>query len=147
MSCKEFAGAKIALLQGLSIVTLRRDNTPGLWAAGKWDFPGGGREGEETPLQCVSREALEELNIDLLHPDVEIVWEREYPALHDPTRHGYFFVARIGPLVLHDARLGNEGSEWQLMHTYRYMQDPDAILGLQTRLQDYYSEQSAQMHA
>jgi len=138
-----FAGAKIALLLNDFVVTIRRDNTKGVWAAGKWDFPGGGREENETPLACVSREAFEELHIDLRHPDVTIVWEREYPALHDPTRRGYFFVARIGPSVLKDARLGDEGSEWQLMRIDTFLQSTDAISGLQERLRDYFLEQTA----
>jgi hypothetical protein len=41
MGKTDFAGAKIALLLNDSVVTLRRDNTEGVWAAGQWDFPGG----------------------------------------------------------------------------------------------------------
>ena len=59
MTDKHFGGAKIALLCGNSVLTYQRDDKPDIPWPGCWDLPGGGRENDETPLQCVQRETLE----------------------------------------------------------------------------------------
>ena len=50
-----FDGAKLALYVGEKLAVILRDDTPGLPFADHWDLPGGGREGEETPLGCALR--------------------------------------------------------------------------------------------
>ena len=45
-----FHGVKAALLFGDKILVYKRDDKPGLRFANLWDMPGGGREGDETPL-------------------------------------------------------------------------------------------------
>jgi 8-oxo-dGTP diphosphatase len=142
MSKSSFAGAKIALLCGSNLITIQRDDIEGLWAAGKWDFLGGGRENAETPFECLTREAREELNIDLNSPEIKIVWSREYPALHDESKRGYFFVGLIKPAMLKNAQLGDEGQQWRWMPIQTYLRSPKAIPGLQERLQDYLLEQN-----
>jgi 8-oxo-dGTP diphosphatase len=58
-----------------------------------WDLPGGGRELDETPLQCAIRETWEEFRISV-EPS-SIVWERYYPS-HTPANPGsYFLVAKL----------------------------------------------------
>jgi len=54
----------MALFLGDRLVTLLRDDKPGLAWAGMWDLPGGGREGDEGPLACACRETREEVGID-----------------------------------------------------------------------------------
>jgi 8-oxo-dGTP pyrophosphatase MutT (NUDIX family) len=44
------------------LFTRRRDDLP--WHAGQVSFPGGAREGDESPAQCAVREACEELGLD-----------------------------------------------------------------------------------
>lgn len=78
-----FNGVKAALIHDGELVMFLRDNKPGLRFANLWDFPGGGREGEETPAECLIREVQEEFSITL--DPTSIIWQREYPAMNDPT--------------------------------------------------------------
>ena len=52
----DFVGAKAALFCGGRLLTHLRDDRPGLPWPAMWDLPGGGREGAETPEQCLLRE-------------------------------------------------------------------------------------------
>ena len=45
----DFHGVKVAVLVGDKLLMHLRDDKPGLFNANMWDFPGGGREGNETP--------------------------------------------------------------------------------------------------
>lgn len=83
----EFNGTKVAILCGDKLVMSLRDNKPGLRFANMWDFPGGGREGKETPIECAIREIDEELGIQLT--PAAFVWQKEYPAMHDPTQKAF----------------------------------------------------------
>lgn len=49
----DFSGAKIALLKDDQILSILRDDIPTIPFPNTWDLPGGGREGEETPFDCV----------------------------------------------------------------------------------------------
>lgn len=135
----EFSGTKVALLIGDKMLVYRRDNKPGLRFANMWDFPGGGREGSETPLECVRREVKEEFNIDL-KPN-SIVWERLYPAMHDVKQTAYFFVAKVTESDIANIQFGNEGQGWRLMSVDEFLNKDDAVPFLKTRLRDYYSRQ------
>ena len=44
-----FIGAKLALFIGADLLTILRDDRPDIPFPGHWDFPGGGREGGESP--------------------------------------------------------------------------------------------------
>ena len=68
----DFSGCKIALLHGDIILTILRDDIPTIPYPNMWDLPGGGREGNETPFECVAREVYEELNIQLSKE--EVIW-------------------------------------------------------------------------
>ncbi len=58
-----FKGAKIALLfQGL-LIAYQRDQKPEIPFPGMWDLPGGGREDDESPVECAIRETREEFDI------------------------------------------------------------------------------------
>src|SRR5258708_18449267 len=89
----DFLGVKVALLLNNSLLVIQRDNKPGLRFAGLWDFPGGGREDDESPFACAAREIKEELDIDL--QESSILFQEVYPAMHDPTIKAYFMVVRI----------------------------------------------------
>ena len=68
-----FHGVKIAVLVDGKLLMHLRDNKPGLFNANMWDFPGGGREQNETPRECAIREVFEEFGINL--ESESIVWE------------------------------------------------------------------------
>ena len=50
----EFSGCKIALLCDDKLLTILRDDISTIPWPNMWELPGGGREGEETPFECVA---------------------------------------------------------------------------------------------
>jgi len=65
MSREDFHGSKVALFYKQQVLLLRRDDIPTIEYPDYWDFPGGGREGLETPEQCVLRELFEEFGLKI----------------------------------------------------------------------------------
>lgn len=131
----DFIGVKIALLKGSEVLVIQRDNHPGLRFAGMWDFPGGGREGNESPFECIARETEEELGL-ALNPE-SIIWEKTYPAMHDPSLTAYFMVANIDDTDIRGIILGDEGQGWKMISIDAFMIDDTVIELLKGRLKDY----------
>ena len=129
----QLIGAKIALFVGDKLATLLRDDFPGLIWAGYWDLPGGGREGDETPLQCVLRELEEELCV-ALDPDL-VQWGREYG--NSGGGISWFFAAHAPASLEQQMQLGDEGQDWALMTVDAYLKHDRAIPQFKSRLQDY----------
>ncbi|MDF1727285.1 MAG: NUDIX hydrolase [Sulfitobacter sp.] len=127
-----FGGAKCALFIGKRLAVILRDDTPGLPWAGHWDFPGGGREGQEAPLTCARRECREELGIDF--EGDALLWAQ--PFVTEGERN-WFFVAQLEEGRARDIRLGDEGREWRLMTPAAYLSHPLGIDRLQGRLRIY----------
>ena len=75
-----FAGAKIALLHGASVLTYLRDDFAHIPFPGHWDLPGGAREGAESPEDCALRELEEEFGLAL--PPERLLWRRDYRSDH-----------------------------------------------------------------
>ena len=76
---KGFNGNKLALIVGDKLAVILRGDKPNIRSPNYWDMPGGGREGCETPLECVLRENYEELDI---HVDpAAVVWGKRFPYL------------------------------------------------------------------
>lgn len=83
MNKQSFNGVKIALItQDNQVVVMLRDNKPGLRFAGMWDLPGGGREKDESPVECAQREVREELSIDITANSIRL--QKLYPSMHLP---------------------------------------------------------------
>lgn len=131
----DFSGAKIALFLEGKLVVYLRDNKPGLRFAGMWDFPGGGREKDETPLECITREVQEEFCITL--KSEQIIWQKEYTAMHDDSQRAYFFVANVSQEQVNNIQFGEEGQRWKLMTVESFLSRDDAIPALKGRLSDY----------
>ena len=55
--------AAILIHRNKILIARRKDNDP---LAGKWEFPGGKIEQNETPEQCLTREMKEEFGIDVV---------------------------------------------------------------------------------
>ena len=71
-----FHGAKLAIFVGRRLLTLLRDDNPDIPFPAHWDMIGGGREGRETPEECVLRECLEETGVAL--DPAALVWGKRY---------------------------------------------------------------------
>lgn len=130
----DFAGAKIALLRGDEVLVYLRDDTPDIPWPGCWDLPGGGREGSETPRECVQRETLEEFGIQL--PACQILWQQRY-AGHPPT---WFMAGEITLRQIAAIRFGDEGQRWQMMPVAEFVKHLQGIAHLRQRLADYLAQ-------
>ena len=72
----EFSGTKLALFIGPKVLVILRDDFPNIPYPGHWDFPGGARDGDETPEACVMRETWEEVGLHL--PASRLIRVAEY---------------------------------------------------------------------
>lgn len=123
-----FDGAKVALFLGTRLVVILRDCHAGLPYPGHWDLPGGGREGHESPFECVARECFEELGLVLERG--MITARRHYPV----GGGKWFFVARMDRAAADAIRFGDEGQCWKMMTATEYCTHPKGIDILQDRL-------------
>jgi len=135
MSHSAFHGAKIALFDGGDILVYRRDRRPGLLHAGRWDLPGGGREGSESPDECALREVEEEFGLRL---DPGCIAHRRCLASVDHPGHlAWFLVGTITPDQIAAIRFGDEGEEWRMMSAADFVTHAEAVPALRDRLADH----------
>lgn len=106
----DFSGAKLLLFLGADILLLRRDHNAGIPWPGCLDFPGGGREGHESPQACVLRETQEETGLQIDASALRIVHLRGRAPKAD-----WFFAAHLPHDARHDVRFGGEGVGWEMM--------------------------------
>lgn len=128
----DFVGAKVAMLCGDALLTYLRDDKPGLPWPAMWDLPGGGREGTETPENCLLREVQEEFGL-ILPPD-RLIWRKVWPSMMDASRASIFFAGRITRDEIAAIRFGDEGQYWQMMPVADYLSHPSAVPELQRRV-------------
>lgn len=129
-----FHGAKLALFVGDHLAVILRDDDPNIVLPNHWDFPGGGREGNETPLACALRETFEELSIQI--DPRTVVWGKRFAR---SSGNKWFFVARVPVSVADDITLGDEGQTWRLMSPDQYFGLPNHIPQFADRLRLYLS--------
>jgi 8-oxo-dGTP diphosphatase len=135
----DFHGAKIALLLGKErLLAYQRDDKAGIPFPGCWDLPGGGREGDETPVECVLREVDEEFGLSLA-PDV-VHWIRAYPSQRRRGAASYFMVGALTPEQCAAIRFGEEGQQWALMEVEVFLNHANAVPHLQRRLRGYLEQ-------
>ena len=127
---KEFHGAKAAVFVGGNLLIYQRDR--GIRWPGYWDFPGGGREGDEQPKTCLKREVFEEFGLTV--PDCSIVWGREVPAMLDRDALAWFFVIQLPPEAEQAIRFGIEGRRWALLPPSDVANMPNLVPALRDRL-------------
>ena len=126
-----FSGAKLLLNSGSEALTYLRGDKPGLPWAAKWDLPGGGREGQESPESCALRELEEEFGLRL-GPE-RLLWRRAFPTVDVPGKVGWFFAGRISAAEIAGIRFGDEGQFWRMMPFAAWLAHPDAVPDLQVR--------------
>ncbi|WP_044549140.1 NUDIX hydrolase [Serratia liquefaciens] len=135
MTDKHFGGAKIALLYGDSVLTYQRDDKPDIPWPGCWDLPGGGRENDETPLQCVQRETLEEFGLRIAAGQIR--HQQRYEGIFAGYPPTWFMLGEITPRQIAAIRFGDEGQRWQMMTLARFIHHPQGISHLQRRLAEH----------
>ncbi|MGT2798984.1 NUDIX hydrolase [Streptococcus intermedius] len=131
----EFSGCKIALLCDDKLLTILRDDKASIPYPNMWELPGGGREGEETPFECVQREVFEELSLKL--EEAAIVWAKEYKGMLDPDKTSIFMVGTITQEEFASIVFGDEGQAYQMMDVSQFLADEKVIPQLKDRLRDY----------
>lgn len=134
----DFTGVKAALLVEQSILVILRDNNPAIPWPNMWELTGGGKEGQETPLECLRREVWEELGLIL--EEKSIIWSRIYPSMLDKDRSAVFVVAQISQKQYQEIDFGDEGQEFKLMPIEDFIKAEGIIPQLQERFKDYLSE-------
>jgi 8-oxo-dGTP diphosphatase len=128
----DFAGCKAAFLCGDRVLCYLRDDFAGLPFAGHWDLPGGGREGHETPEDCLLRELEEEFGLRF---GVErLVWKRPYQWWHKPEVRVWFFGGWMTEAEIAAVQFGDEGQYWEMMPVAAFMGHTRAVPDLQQRL-------------
>lgn len=132
----DFHGAKAALFIGADLLVYQRDKHV-RWP-GYWDFPGGGREGRESPFDCLRREVFEEFGLTVT-PE-QVVWKKHYPAMAAPIGVAWFFVLRMPSEAARDIRFGDEGQRWALMSPLDVAQLPNLVPALRDRLRLWLRE-------
>lgn len=128
----EFSGAKTAIFIGSDLLVIERDQKPDIPWPGHMDLPGGGREGDESPIDCALRETWEEVGLTLHSGD--LVWARSYERPHGTI---WFFVAHLPAQTVDDIRFGDEGQGWSLMAPEVYLNHPRQIPHFSDQLRDY----------
>lgn len=128
MDPMDFSGAKLILLIGGKLVTIRRDDHPDIPWPGMWDLPGGGREDGESAVACVLRETAEELGLRL--PVEALIWRRAY-AVPVPA---WFFLARLPAGAERRIVLGDEGQGWALADPWGWIGRADSIPHFRARV-------------
>ncbi len=131
----DFNGSKAAIFVNGKILVILRDKKRGLPYADKWDLPGGGRKGSESPIECLQREVREELDIRLSLQS--IIWKMQFPAPKDHEHNLFFMVAELPVEVVDKIKLGNEGQRWTFMNVDDYLADPDVVAPHKRYLQTY----------
>ncbi|MBQ2262205.1 MAG: NUDIX hydrolase [Loktanella sp.] len=132
---RNFHGAKIALTFGNRIVAYKRDDIPTIPSPGMWDLPGGGREGDETPIACALREVEEEFGL-IIDP-ASVQWCRPYASAMTGARYSYFLAAPLDPARLSEVCFGSEGECWEAMQIGDFLNHSHAVPTLQRRLRDW----------
>ena len=134
---KTFKGAKIAAIFKGQILVYKRDNIAEISFPNYWDFPGGGRENNESPEACVLRELHEEfgllLSLQRLH------YKRRVPS-QTGIGYAYFFATYLTETETQKICFGSEGQYWGWMDFQTYLEHESAIPANQHRLKQYLTE-------
>ncbi|OFN95657.1 DNA mismatch repair protein MutT [Streptococcus sp. HMSC074B11] len=134
----DFQGCKIALICRDKVLTILRDDKDDIPCPNMWEFPGGGREGNESPFECAAREVYEELGI---HLDEDcLLWSKIYPSVIFKDKQSVFMVGQLRQEQFDNIVFGDEGQGYKLMRIEEFLNSKQAVPQLQGRLGDYLEE-------
>lgn len=124
----------MALIKDRQILVYMRDECKDIPFPGAWDLPGGGREGVESPEECVLRELRQEFGFTMSAD--RLTYLRRYDIEH-PLKHAYFFAAALFQEDVDAICFGDEGQYWDLMDIAMYLAHPKVPQRHKTRLSHY----------
>lgn len=127
-----FSGTKIALICDGCVLAYLRDAKPEIPFPNMWDLPGGGREGSESPVECVIREVMEEFGLVIAESRVHSLERRRSALPHGLDN--YFCVAELSRAEIKDITFGDEGQRWTMMPIAEFLQHESAVPHLQDGL-------------
>ena len=131
----DFTGCKIALFCGDKLLTILRDDKLNIPYPNTWELPGGGREGDESPFECVAREVYEELGIHLTEDC--LLWSKVYPSMLFEGKESVFLVGKLRQEQFDSIVFGDEGQGYKLMRIEEFLGSDRVVPQLQERLKDY----------
>ena len=134
----DFTGCKIALFCGDKLLTILRDDKSNIPYPNMWELPGGGREGEESPFECVAREVYEELGIHLIEEC--LLWSKVYPSMLFEGKESVFLVGKLRQEQFDSIVFGDEGQGYKLMSIEEFLSSDKVVPQLQDRVRDYLEE-------
>ena len=134
----DFTGCKIALFCGDKLLTILRDDKANIPWPNMWELPGGGREDDESPFECVAREVYEELGIHLAEDC--LLWSKVYSSMLYEGRHSVFMVGQLSQEQFDNIIFGDEGQGYQLMNIEEFLSSSQVVPQLQNRVRDYMEE-------
>ena len=135
----DFAGCKIALFCGDKLLTILRDDKSNIPYPNTWELPGGGREGDESPFECVAREVYEELGIHLTEDC--LLWSKVYPSMLFEGKQSVFLVGKLRQEQFDSIVFGDEGQGYKLMSIDEFLSSDKVVPQLQDRVRDYMEEE------
>lgn len=134
----DFDGTKLILFIGARVLGIQRDADPHIAFPSKWDFPGGGREGGESAVECVLRETGEEVALHLSVDD--LFWRKTYPDHPRAGMTGVWYAARLPEGRQADVRLGDEGQAWALRRPEQLLSECDLVPTFRERIAGFLGE-------
>lgn len=126
-----FSGTKLLLMQGDTLLTCLRDDFAHIPFPAHWDLPGGGREGDETPMECGLRELHEEFGLRLT---AERLSAHRFATHSQPDRCAWLLAGNISATEVAAIRFGDEGQEWRMMPLIEFLGHPRAIPQFKERI-------------
>ena len=136
----DFTGCKIALFCGDKLLTILRDDKLNIPYPNTWELPGGGREGDESPFECVAREVYEELGIHLTEDC--LLWSKVYPSMLFEGKESVFLVGKFRQEQFDSIVFGDEGQGYRLMSVEEFLSSDKVVPQLQDRVRDYIEEKN-----
>ena len=121
---RDFVGAKLLLTHDDLLLTYLRDDFAHIPFPAHWDLPGGGREADETPMDCALRELHEEFGLHL--PPHGLIAHR-FPSWSRPEMDSWLMVGTLTAAQIASIRFGDEGQDWQMMPIADYLAHPRAV--------------------
>ena len=134
----DFTGCKIALFCGDKLLTILRDDKASIPWPNMWELPGGGREGDESPFECVAREVCEELGIHLTEDC--LLWSKVYPSMLFEGKESVFLVGKLAQEQFDQIVFGDEGQGYKLMNIDEFLGSDKVFPQLQDRVRNYMEE-------